>query len=189
MAVDNEEAAAVGCGVDRLLLNCDVAVIPVETGDELIVVSRDVDYAGALAGRAQNFLDDVVVLLWPVGPAAELPDINQITDDIERLDLVVAQEVEKGSGVAGARAEMQIGYPRGAHTPGGRRFDDAHIFKARRFSERVYQRRRGSITNALDRYLISPTPTNPTRSTIFCPDSLRVKSTNSFAGPVGSPFV
>jgi len=51
---------------------------------------------------------------------------------------VVAQEVEKGSGVAGARAEMQVGYPRGAHTPGGRRFDDAHIFEARRFSERVH---------------------------------------------------
>jgi hypothetical protein len=38
-------------------------------------------------------------------------------------------------------------------------------------------------------YFIDFMGTKPTRSTIFCPAELTVKSTNSFATPLGAPFV
>lgn len=46
-----------------------------------------------------------------------------------------------------------------------------------------------NLTAASADYLTSLMPTNPTRSTIFCPVGPTVKSTNCFANPVGSPLV
>ena len=65
----------------------------------------------------QNFLDDVIVLLWPITAAAQLPDVDQIADDVESFGFIVAQKIKQGGGVASARAQMHIRNPRRAHTP------------------------------------------------------------------------
>ena len=62
--------------MNSMFLNSDVAIGAVKRADHLIVITRDVDDACAFARFAQNFLDDVVVLLRPVTAAAHLPDVD-----------------------------------------------------------------------------------------------------------------
>ena len=80
-------------------------------GEKLIVVPRDVDDPGAFARFAQQFLDDVVMFLRPINPAPQRPDIDQIADDVERLELVVLQKMKQSSGVAAPGPEMDVGDP------------------------------------------------------------------------------
>jgi len=68
-------------------------------------------------GLAQDFLDDVVVLLRPINSAAQSPDIDQIAHHIERLEVVLAEKIEQRYGIAAARAQMRVGDPRGAIMP------------------------------------------------------------------------
>jgi len=80
------------------------------------VISRDVNNRHALARLAQNLLDHVVVLLWPIATASQLPDVDQIADDVELLAIVIAQELKHRLGVACPCPEMKIGDPRRANT-------------------------------------------------------------------------
>ena len=82
------------------------------TGEKLVVIPGDIDYSRPLARFAKDFLDDVVMLLRPVNTTPERPDVDQIADDIERLEIILLQEGEQGIGVAAAGAEMHIGNPR-----------------------------------------------------------------------------
>ncbi len=93
------------------------------------MVSRDVNHARAFAGFAQDLLDDIVVLLRPIEATPQLPEIDQIADDVERLHLIVTEEIEKGGGIAAARAEMEIGNPGGADVARGWRFYQADVLK------------------------------------------------------------
>ncbi len=80
------------------------------------MIARDVNSARAFARFAQNFLNDVIMLLRPINSAPQLPDIDQIADNIKRLELVLAQEIEQRAGITAARAQVHVGYPRCAHT-------------------------------------------------------------------------
>jgi len=91
----------------------DVAVVTAETAEEFVVVPGDIDDAGAFAGFAEEFLDDVVMGLRPVNSAPHLPDIDQVADDVESFEFVGSKEFEKSGGVAGAGAEMNVGDPCG----------------------------------------------------------------------------
>src|SRR5438067_9802254 len=115
-----------------------MAVVAAKAGDEFIVVARDVDDARALARFAEKFLDDVVVLLRPINSAPHLPDIDKIPDDVERLELMVAEKLEEHAGVAAPGAEMHIRDPRRAKSPRCRRSDDAHISDAGWWIERLH---------------------------------------------------
>src|SRR4029077_422273 len=97
-----------------VLLNLDIPVGTTEARHQFVVISRDVNYARPLAGFAQNFLDDVVVLLGPINYATQRPDIDQVADDVQRIEIGLAQKIQKRSGVAAARAQMRVGDPRGA---------------------------------------------------------------------------
>ena len=99
-----------------ILLDLDVPVGPTEVGHQLIVISRDVDYMRPFAGFAQNLLDHVVVLLGPVNSATQRPNIDQVTHDIERIEIVLAQEIQQRSGIAAARTKVRIRNPRRAIT-------------------------------------------------------------------------
>jgi hypothetical protein len=37
------------------------------------------------------------VLLWPITAAAQLPDVNQIADDVESFGFVVAQKIKRAA--------------------------------------------------------------------------------------------
>ncbi len=73
------------------------------------MIARQVDDARALARLAQQLLHDVVVVLRPVPARAQLPAVDDIADQIDRVGVVIAQEIEKLLGLAAARAEMHIG--------------------------------------------------------------------------------
>src|SRR5436305_12063922 len=108
MPVDDEHATSIHQTMDRMSLHGDIAVSAKKAGEHFVVITRDVNDACALARFAENFLDNVVVLLWPVTAAAQLPDVDQIAHHIERLAFVLAQEVEQRAGIAAACAQMDI---------------------------------------------------------------------------------
>ena len=67
VAVDHQQAAAVGGGVDRLVADLDAAErMREEVARELVVVAGNEDDLRALARLAQDLLHDVVVRLRPV---------------------------------------------------------------------------------------------------------------------------
>ena len=70
----------------------------------------------AFARLPQNFLDDIVMLLRPIDPAPELPDIDQVAHDIERADIIIPQKLQQGQSITGPCAQVNIGNPRGAET-------------------------------------------------------------------------
>ena len=70
----------------------------------------------AFAGLAQKFLQHVVMRLRPVDAALDAPEIDDVADEIDAGGIVAAQEVEKGFGLAGLGAEMQIRDEEGAIT-------------------------------------------------------------------------
>jgi hypothetical protein len=71
VTMDDQNSLAGGSYVNCVLLNLNISVRSAEAGHQLVVISRDVYYARALASFAQNFLDYVVVLLWPVSCAPQ----------------------------------------------------------------------------------------------------------------------
>ena len=73
------------------------------------MVAGDVDDAGALARLAQQFLHDVVVALRPVPGAPQPPAVDDVADQIDRLGLVMAQEIDQELGLGRLRAEMDVG--------------------------------------------------------------------------------
>src|SRR5215472_15474428 len=100
--------------MDCVFLNLDISVSPTEARHQFIVISRDVNYTRTLASFAQNFLDHVVVLLWPVSCAPQGPDVDQVPHDVERIEIGLAEKIQERGGVAAARAQVRVGYPRGA---------------------------------------------------------------------------
>ena len=94
--------------MNRPLLDLDVAVGATEVRHQLVVISRDLDHVHAFAGFAQNFLDHVIVLLRPVNSATQRPDIDQVADDVQSLEIVRAQEIEQRCGIAATRTEVRI---------------------------------------------------------------------------------
>src|SRR5439155_25271792 len=119
MTVNDEHPTSVCQTMNGMLLNGNVAVGTEKSGEHLVVVTGDVNDPRSLARFAENLLDDVVVLLRPVTAATQLPDIDQIAHDIERLAFVFAQEIEQRAGIAATRAQMRVRNPRRSHTTDG----------------------------------------------------------------------
>ena len=114
MAVDDEQAATVGGGVNGAGLDGDVAEIVVIRGDELVVIPRDVNKTRAFAGDAEELLDDVVMRLRPVKTTAEAPDINEVADDVEGFKFPLSQEIEQRFSLRASCAEMNVRNPASA---------------------------------------------------------------------------
>jgi hypothetical protein len=103
--------------MNRALLDLDIAVDAAKASHEFIVVSRDVNHARALACFAQNFLDYVIMLLRPINSATQRLNIDQIADDVERAEIILAQKVQQRSCVATACAQMCVCDPRRTIAP------------------------------------------------------------------------
>ena len=96
------------------LLDLDIPIGPTEVDHELVVISRDVNDARAFARFAQNFLNNVVVLLWPINSTTQRPDIDEIAHDVQCLEIVLAQKVEQCRRVTAACAQVRIRDPSGS---------------------------------------------------------------------------
>ena len=79
-----------------------------ELAGELVVVAGHEDHARAAPHLAQQLLHDVVVRLRPVPARAQPPAVDDVADEIDRVRLVVAKQVEDEIRLAAARAEMEI---------------------------------------------------------------------------------
>ena len=102
------------------------------------MIAGDINDVCAFARFAQEFLDDIVVLLRPIDSAPHLPDIDQVADDVERFEIVIAQEFQERSGLAAARPKVHVGNPRRAHVAERRRPDNPKVSDARGWIERLH---------------------------------------------------
>jgi hypothetical protein len=109
--MDHQNAFPGGSHVDCGLLDLDVAIGPTKVSDQLVVIARDINHMRALAGFAQNFLDHVVVRLWPINSAPQRPDVDQVAHDVECLKIVFAQKIQQRGCVAAARPQVRVGDP------------------------------------------------------------------------------
>ena len=108
--MQNQEALAVGGLVDRVARHHHSAeVYADEVAHPVVVVAGHVDHVHALAGHAQDLLDHVVVRLRPVPARAQLPAVDDVADQIERLALHMADEVEQQLGLTALGAQMDVG--------------------------------------------------------------------------------
>ena len=108
MPVDDEDFSAVRRGVDRVLADFDAGVVPVEGGEEFVVVARNVNDLSAFAALAEEFLNHIVVILRPIDSATKSPDINQIADKVERLKFRIPEKIDQGAGIAALGSQMHI---------------------------------------------------------------------------------
>ncbi len=116
VAMRDPQPPAVGRDVHAVLHHVDAAEVVLHVAPrELVVVAGHEDHARALAGLAQDLLHHVVVALRPVPAAPQLPAVDDVTDQVQRLAVGGAQEVQQGQRLAARRAEVQVGDPDRAH--------------------------------------------------------------------------
>ena len=95
--------------VDAILHDLEVAEAEAaELAEIFVMVARHIDHARAVLGFAEQRAQHVVVFLWPVESAAQRPEVDDVTDEIERVALDTAEEVEQRSCVAAAGAEVYV---------------------------------------------------------------------------------
>ena len=111
MAVHDEQSAAVRCFMNSIFLERHARVVSVKGGEEFIVVADDVDDFRSLPAFAQKFLNDIVVFLRPVDASAQGPDVDEITDKVESVELHILEKFEEDAGFASARAKVNIRNP------------------------------------------------------------------------------
>jgi hypothetical protein len=76
---------------------------------KLIVVARNKNNAAAFAGTPQQLLHYVVVGLRPVPLAAQLPAVDDVTDQIKIVARVRPQKIQQRRGLAARCAQMNVG--------------------------------------------------------------------------------
>ena len=134
VAVQDEHRAAIGAAVNGFLLHFYAAEIGANiVAEELVVIARNVDDAGALADLAQQLLHHVVVALRPVPALAQAPAVDDVADQIDRIGLVDLEEIEEDRRLAATCSQMNIREEEGSDMSGfGHRFGLAHSI-VRRF--------------------------------------------------------
>src|SRR5438046_2379519 len=85
VSVNDKQPAPIGRVVNGVLLDRNIAVRAGECADEFVMVAGDIDNRHAFARLAQNFLNDVVLWLRPEHSTSQLPDVDQIADDVSLL--------------------------------------------------------------------------------------------------------
>jgi len=90
--------------VNRPSLNADIAVMACETSYKLIMVSRNINHPSPLASATQKLLQHIIVNLWPVNTTLQSPNIDDISDQIQRLKMRATQEIQKRFCLATARS-------------------------------------------------------------------------------------
>ena len=117
--MNDGHAATIGQAMNGMFLHGDVAVGAIELGEQIVVIPEDVNDAGPFTRFPENLLNDVVMLLRPVNPAPQLPDVDQVAHHIERFKFVLAQEIEQRARVRATRAQVHVRNPRRAHATDG----------------------------------------------------------------------
>jgi hypothetical protein len=118
VAMNHEIAPPVAGRVNGMLDDLDATEVhAVIVAQELVVIAGDIDDARPLARLAQELLHHVVVRLRPVPARAELPPVDDVADEIDRVGIVVAEKVEQPVGLTALCAEMHVGNEQRAKRP------------------------------------------------------------------------
>lgn len=80
------------------------------------MIAGNVNDLRALACLAQHLLNEVVVRLRPEPVHLQRPAIDDIADQIDRVGIVMLEEVEKALRLRASCAEVNIGDKQGAET-------------------------------------------------------------------------
>ena len=112
VTVDDQETLAVGLAVNDAVDDLDVAeghavIVP----QHLVVVTGHVDHLGAVLGLAENRSKNVVVVLGPKRPFPHGPDVDDVTDKIEKFAFHRTEEGQQGRGAAATKSQVDIGKP------------------------------------------------------------------------------
>src|SRR5688572_17749783 len=109
------QALAVRRKMDGIFPHCDVTERqPDELARVLVMIAWNVDHLRALARMAQYFLHDIVMRLWPVPAFAQLPAIENVANQIERVALMGAQKIEQVIRLTARCSEVDVRDPDGA---------------------------------------------------------------------------
>ncbi|MDT4876339.1 hypothetical protein FQZ97_1117710 [compost metagenome] len=79
------------------------------------MVARHEDHPRAFARLAQQLLHHIVVGLRPVPLSSELPAVDDVAHQVERVALHALEEIQQWNRLAARRAQVQVRYPHGAH--------------------------------------------------------------------------
>ena len=104
VSVHDKQSAAVRRFVNGVFLKRHARIMPVEGGEEFVVVADNVDDFGSLPAFAQEFLNDIVVFLRPVDASTQGPDIDQVAHKLEGVEFHILQEIQQHAGFASTRA-------------------------------------------------------------------------------------
>ena len=94
--------------MDDLARDFDAAIVaPAEGTQKFIVISRYQGDPSAVIHFAQDLVHHAA-LRWAPVPAAELPAVDDVADQMERLAAIVGEEIGKPLSLAAARAQVDI---------------------------------------------------------------------------------
>jgi hypothetical protein len=109
VAMHDKQATAVGGLMNHLLGDLDAAIGGAdEVAQELVVIAWKIDDPGALPRLAEKLLQHVVVALRPEPGPPQSPAVDDIADQVDRLGIVVAEEIEDEIGPAAGGAEVEV---------------------------------------------------------------------------------
>ena len=107
--MDNPQPLAISNLVDVVFLDSNLAKIETEImARSFVMIARNIDNAGTVAGLAKQFLNDVIMFLRPEKAFLQLPAINDIAYEIEFLTTCVFQKMEQGIRTTTLSAKMSV---------------------------------------------------------------------------------
>ena len=108
----DQQSSAVGVRVDRLFHNMDIPKRHVvKIPQQFVVIPWDVDDFGAVFGFAQNRSHYVVVRLWPEEALFHLPNVDDVTNEVEKFTVDRVKKVKEVIGATATKAQMDVGNP------------------------------------------------------------------------------
>lgn len=80
----------------------------------LVVVSGDVDYPRSFAGFSKDFLNNVIMSLFPIPRLAKPPEIDDIADQVEVIRFRLPKKIQQHVGIAASGSEVNVRDPDGS---------------------------------------------------------------------------
>jgi hypothetical protein len=138
VSMHDDIAASVGCAMHDAPQDLYPAEMhTAEVAQAFVVIAWNEDYMCALPSFAQEFLDDVVMGLRPVRTASHFPKINDISNEIDRVGVVVPKKVEQGRSLRRSRAEVHVRYEDGSIAPSRAKFGQINVECVPHFSTEI----------------------------------------------------
>ncbi len=115
VAMQHQKSPAVGGLMDRLVHDLDAGEHAARiVASELVMIAGHEDHACAGIHLAQQFCDHPALRVRPVPAALELPAIDDVAHQKQRVARIAREEIGEHLGLAAARAQMGVGDEDGA---------------------------------------------------------------------------